>query len=104
MSLGGPDIAITIHFHRLSDGDPTLLMRRAANRSMKITIAIHAVLPDCRNHEKSRPSDEDPVAAHDRPSDLQLVHRDASMRPPMICPSPDESCPSDYATWCKVSL
>ena len=59
VSMDGLDIAIMIHFHRPSDGDPTVPMRRVANRSMKIIIAIHAVLSDCWNHEKSRPSDED---------------------------------------------
>ena len=45
-------------FRRPFDEDPTMPMSRDANRSMKITIAIHMVLPDHRNRKKSRLSDE----------------------------------------------
>ena len=51
--------AITLMlFRRPFDEDPTVLTSRDAIRSMKIPIAIHAVLHNCRNHERSRSFDE----------------------------------------------
>ena len=127
--LGSPDRTIKLHHdrdqhleHPPSDGDPPLDEASTVRWRLPHQMSPRVALIEFRDRAASRSFDEDQMLPF-RPcrtllldpmsrirstikplaSDLQLVHLDASMCPPMIRQSCDESRPSDDATWCKVS-